>query len=59
MAVVVYLWALRAVSYGAVSNDAAVVAIAMKPHCDCCFSYNSDGYERMSVEIISNTECQG
>lgn len=36
-AVVVYLWALRAVSYGAFSNDATGMPIAMKPHCECAF----------------------
>jgi hypothetical protein len=36
-AVVVYLWALRAVSYGAFSNNATGMPIAMKPHCGCAF----------------------
>jgi hypothetical protein len=40
--VVVYLWALRAVSYGAFSNDATGMPIAMKPHCEYAFPYDSD-----------------
>jgi hypothetical protein len=47
-AMVVYLWALRAVSYGVVSNNATGMPIAMKPHCGCALLMAVTEYERLS-----------